>query len=375
MAEQTFLSKIKNAYLLEAFMVAIFCIAPFYYHPNIGGTALNLPANITVWLVVCAFLWLTTAKVIHDRSMVKPPGLLLVVAFPVLATASGFVTGVDQPMEWLFRLLFIWGGVLFLIAVFQYPALSRKRDNVLFVLVISGLLHAVVAALQILQPEGSSLILPKTPDGDWPTGMFLQVNNQASYQAMVLLICLYLAAKPILNDSRLVMLTSVSAFLGAFVLLSSGSRVGILGFMLGLLILVILRHSQIMAKKKTFLIVFFSIAIGTAAATITKGPEHLINKATSQTEYSSGERVVIYSVAYELIKEKPIFGHGIGSFPGIWQYEKAEYFQQNPNTVFYSDYVTHPHNELVFWQVEGGGAGFTGYLDNGIFCALPALAG
>lgn len=39
----------------------------------------------------------------------------------------------------------------------------------------------------------------------------------------------------------------------------------------------------------------------------------------------------------------------------IWQYQKTDFQRRHPNHELRDAYVTHPHNELLFWQVEGGG--------------------
>jgi O-antigen polymerase len=32
-------------------LAVLFLVAPFYYHPNIGGEGLRIPNNITVWMM------------------------------------------------------------------------------------------------------------------------------------------------------------------------------------------------------------------------------------------------------------------------------------------------------------------------------------
>lgn len=354
MAKQKNTKEFQSLSSFFVLLICIFAVAPFYYHPNIGGTALNLPSNIVVWFFACLFLWLTFGKIFKSETLVKPRLLVLIIAFPILATISGFVTGVEQPMEWLFRLIFIWGGVLFLIALLQYPELENKTDMIFLIVVISGLIHALVAAIQILQPEGMSIILPRTPEGNRPTGMFLQVNNQASYQATVLIISFFLATRPILQSKHWLLVTLSAVATGAFIIASSGSRVGALGLIVGLLLLLVFRYREIKSHFKPVALMFAIALVGFGLGGLTQGFDHLVNKSTAHTEYSSGERVVIYSIVAELIEQKPLFGHGIGSFPGKWQYQKAEYLEQNPDVTFEHQYVEHPHNELLFWQVEGG---------------------
>jgi O-antigen polymerase len=85
------------------------------------------------------------------------------------------------------------------------------------------------------------------------------------------------------------------------------------------------------------------------------GFERFEQKAASfQTEYSNADRWGIYLVSFELVKEKPILGYGLGSFAGQWQFQKADYQARNPSYPLIQLYISHPHNELLLWQIEGG---------------------
>jgi O-antigen polymerase len=69
---------------------------------------------------------------------------------------------------------------------------------------------------------------------------------------------------------------------------------------------------------------------------------------------SANARLGIYAVCIEMIKEKPIFGYGLGSFEHEFHNAKGEFQENNPNTKLISLYLTHPHNEIMFWLIEGG---------------------
>jgi len=333
----------------------IFLVAPFYYHDNIGGTGLNIPGNITVWLTVSVFIWFTVNKVLKQKSITLPKNVSLVLAFPILATISGFVSGVSEPIDWAFRLVFVWGGVLFLIALFQFEFTRPQKDRLLFILTIAGLLHAVVACVQSFQPEGTVVFLPTAPS-NIPTGVFQQINVHATFQATVLLLCWYLSVRPLARTNLLIKITLlITTFFATYLVMISGSRVGAISLFVGLALLICFCWNLFKRHKKTLLFLLLAMLLAITASLFSDGLQRLANKSAAvHSEYGTSERIGIYRISAELIEQKPVFGHGLGSFASVWQYQKADFQQRHPDYSLIDAYVTHPHNELLFWQVETG---------------------
>lgn len=340
----------------EIMLAVLFLLAPFYYQPNIGGQGLNLPGNITVWLAAWLVIWFSVWQVLKVKTIVLPAKSLLILAFPILATISGFLSGVSQPIEWFFRLIFIWGGAFFLIGLFQYGFKRSQTDRLLFILTLAGLLHALVACLQYFQPDGISIYLPKAEGVNIATGVFQQINNHANFQAMVLLISLYLINRPAIRFQQIKRISLlITVVLSAFIVFSSGSRIGLLSLILGLALLVPVCWQVLKRNRQNTSAFFLALLLGLIAAVATTGLERLLEKSERiQTEYKASERIGIYLISAELIKQKPIIGHGLGSFEGVWQFQKGDFQQRHPDFELIQSYVTHPHNELLYWQVEGG---------------------
>lgn len=340
----------------EIMLAVLFLLAPFYYQPNIGGQGLNLPGNITVWLAAWVVIWFSVWQVLKVKTIVLPAKSLLILAFPILATISGFLSGVSQPIEWFFRLIFIWGGAFFLIGLFQYGFKRGQTDRLLFMLTLAGLIHALVACLQYFQPDGMSIYLPKAEGVNIATGVFQQINNHANFQAMVLLISLYLINRPGIRFHKLKRISLLTTIVfSAFIVFSSGSRIGLLSLVLGLAFMIPICWQVLKRNKQNAKAFFLALLVGFLAAITTAGFERLLAKSEQiQTEYKASERIGIYLIAAELIKQKPVFGHGLGSFEGVWQFQKGDFQQRNADFELIEDYVSHPHNELLYWQVEGG---------------------
>ncbi|MDO7597933.1 MAG: hypothetical protein MUR51_09710, partial [Pseudomonadota bacterium] len=175
---------------IEIMLAVLFLIAPFYYHPNIGGEGLRIPNNITVWMMATIIIGYSLHLVLKRPTFVIPKYFLYIAAFPILITLSGFVTGVEQPLTWLFRLLFIWGGLAFFFSLFQHKLKQGRLDRILVIIVISALLQGLVGVAQIWLQADMPFWLPKSPNGV-ASGLFQQINNQATYQVTAIMIVAY----------------------------------------------------------------------------------------------------------------------------------------------------------------------------------------
>lgn len=75
---------------------------------------------------------------------------------------------------------------------------------------------------------------------------------------------------------------------------------------------------------------------------------------------SANGRVLIWKCTWEMIAEKPFFGHGYKSFEANYMLYQARYLEQNPDSKFTSlaDNVKHPFNEFLLLAAEFGIAAF-----------------
>lgn len=344
---------------IEIMLAVLFLAAPFYYHPNVGGLGVHVPNNITVWMIAIAIIWYSFYLIFKQQIIVVPGYVGFIITFPILITLSSFVTGIEQPLHWLFRLLFIWGGLAFFLALFQHGLKQGRLDRILFIIVGSALLQALVGVAQLFLQVDMPFWLPKASGGVL-SGLFQQINNQTTYQVTAILIAIFLITRPflLLGNSwmRLVIIISVAS--ASFLIAMSGSRVGALTLILGLFIIIPVLWQRLRKHKRLSVLTAFAFLIGLGLGIVadnSSGNKNVIDKTVAmQSGYSGSARLGIYSVSYELIKQQPVFGHGIGSFPRVWQYAKPDFYQSYPDAVLPNKFINHPHNEIMFWLVEGG---------------------
>jgi O-antigen polymerase len=344
---------------IEIMLAVLFLIAPFYYHPHIGGEGLRVPNNITVWMVATTIIWYSFYLTLKRPTFQLPKYFIYIVAFPILITFSGFVTGVEQPLKWLFRLLFIWGGVAFFFSLFQHGLKQGRFDRILFIIVVSALFHGLVGIAQLWLYKEMPFWLP-TPLSAVPRGLFQQLNNQATYLVTAIMITIYLSTRPLVTKGTVwipaVMVVTVAS--SSFLIILTSSRIGLLGLFLGLVIAVSTLWLRLNLNKRLSILLLISLVLGGMLGL--NSSEDMVTTAAVdktvaiQSGYSGSARLGIYSISLDLIKQQPVFGHGIGSFPRVWQYAKPDFYQDHPNGVLPSLFVNHPHNEILFWLVEGG---------------------
>lgn len=288
-----------------------------------------------------------------------PRYFLLILAFPLFAFFSGSLSGVEIASQWTFRVLYIWGGLLFLFGLFQHKLKQGHIDRLLFIIVLSGLLHSLVGLSQIIWLKQLPSFLPINPNGV-PTGLFQQINNQASFQVTSILIALWLTSRPFIRKGpqwRFV-LVIIAVTCGAFVVSYSGSRVGALGFILALPLLLISRWPYIKQAPLRAGLIAITLVLSISSASViesNRGLTGVLEKSAAiNAGFSGSARLGMYAIAFDVIKEAPLFGHGIGSFVRVWQLGKPAFYDEHPDATLPSQRVAHPHNEIIFWLVEGG---------------------
>ena len=353
------INKLRALSPIEWMLALLLLIAPLYFHPNVGGTGFRIPHNIIIWAVASVIAFYSLYKLTFSQYLYLPKYYLYIVSFPVLVWCSGVLAGVEIATHWFFRLLYIWGGLLFLFGLFQHRLKQIQLDRILFVLLFSGLLHALVGITQIILVKNMPPWLPINPSGV-PTGLFQQINNQASFQVTIIMVGLWLVTRPFIRHGHnwrfvaVVCIISLSAFIVSY----SGSRVGALGFILALPLLLSSRWQFVKTDKKRWYLILIALVVAISSANIIenkRGLTSVVEKAAAlNSGYSGTARLGMYDISLDLIKEKPLFGHGIGSFVRVWQYGKPAFYLEQPDAVLPTQRVSHPHNETIFWLVEGG---------------------
>ncbi|MGY4002875.1 PglL family O-oligosaccharyltransferase [Aeromonas sanarellii] len=317
----------------------------FFMH-NPGGAGLYLPFNAWGWifasLVMALGLWQVT---LNQRLMVSPLLTVLWLGGLLLLLPMAY-PGFELKDYAIPRLLGLFAGLLFLASLYQWRLDRGARDRLLYLLLGAVAIEALLGLVQYY------LLVP----GNWlgydtkvnrPYGIFQQPNVMASFMATGLSLAIWLELRghghPWLRGLRYGVILATS-----LLLVVVQSRVGQLGGVLALLLLVPRLHRERLLGRMLGLVAL-GVALGLASQYGMAGA-----KRGLEMYQSGGMRSVYWPYAARLIAEAPWSGWGYGSFESVFLQHYMADKALNPAMVQIEYNLDHPHNEFLYWAVEGG---------------------
>ncbi|WP_336290961.1 PglL family O-oligosaccharyltransferase [Aeromonas dhakensis] len=329
----------------------------FFMH-NPGGAGLYLPFNAWGWIFASLVIGLGLWRVTLQQRLVFSSlqgwlwlgGLLLLLpmAYP----------GFELKDYAIPRLLGLFAGLLFLFCLYQWQLARVSRDRLLYLLLGAVAIEALLGLVQYY------LLVP----GNWigydthvnrPYGIFQQPNVMASFMATGLVLASWLELRG--NPHVWLRGLRYGVILAASLLLVVlQSRVGQLGGLLALLLLVPeLRRHRLLAR--VLALVALGILLGVASQYWIDGLRRGL-----EAYQSGGMRSIYWPYAAKLIAQSPWVGWGYGSFETTFLHHYMADKALNPAMVQIEYNLDHPHNEFLYWAVEGGIAPMLGMLLMGV---------
>jgi O-antigen polymerase len=336
----------------KLFIASYFLVGMHIILDTPGGTGLYLSFNIIAWLIIVILialgLWQITLnkKIIYSKMLVWLSLGCICLSVPLFYSFEF----TDHAIP---RLLALSGGLLFLFCLYQFP--FKQSDKYL-------ILHLILAAVSIESCLGLMQYFFFT-EGFWggykigisrPHGAFLQPNVMASFMATGLAIALFISTRLSSASSRYSFLYKVFIyfilFSTSFLLVVLQSRTGHLSALLVLaLIFPYLYHKN---RKQLFTnLMIITLTVITAIISFKNSDVANREQGTYQV---IGSRSTLYKVSIDMIKTKPLFGYGYGSFERNFLDHFNLYSTIHPGMGKTIQRLSHPHNEVLFWVIEGG---------------------
>lgn len=146
-------------------------------------------------------------------------------------------------------------------------------------------------------------------------------------------------------------------------ILMSESRTGLLCIAIVSIVHFVYYNVKKLHGRKAIIGFCFSLMLLLASAIL------LFNAIYQWKKDSADGRLLIWKCTWEMIKDKPITGHGIGAFESHYMDYQAKYFEEHPNSQFtmLADNVKHPFNEFLSIGVQFGVIGWGCLLALAIF--------
>jgi O-antigen ligase len=259
----------------------------------------------------------------------------------VLLILSGLISTYISPDKMqalgLFKAYLIDPIIIYLIII---NTKKINKNNIIYCIALSGLLVGMHSFVQYFNHQ--------TSDDGRVLGVF---NSSPNYLALYLAPIVVLGVIQVIKNikNKILYFWLVVSFFTMFGVYVSGSRAGFISVIAGLILFLGFRYYQKKEKMRILLLVlsilFITISgmIGWTFFEPNFSPEAKDRRVAT----SNNLRVMIWQTTFEIIKQKPIFGVGLGNY--------QNYFTEfTKNRVNYPEYVSPmaltPHNIfLTFW--------------------------
>jgi len=241
-----------------------------------------------------------------------------------------------------------YGMVCFLVV-----QVLRRTSHVRTITVMFSVYGFLLASFALLQSMSSTskLYWLRTPRmGGWIYGPYVNHNHYAGLMEMLVPIPLVFSLTRGARGPRKIM-AGIAAALMAGTIFLSGSRGGMLAFVVQMGVLAVVVVWEQKSRKTTLALATF-LVIGVGLVLWLGGSELAKRLATihadTKTELSGGTRLDIDRDALRMFAHKPILGWGLGTFPDV--YPQFRSFHTN-------FFINEAHNDYLQLLVEMGGLG------------------
>jgi len=358
-----FLVKVKAQ--LPLVLLGLFFLFLFHYvEPHNGGIGLEVPHNSASWISVSLIISLGLFQIAKSGQIVYGNlgnYLLLCVclmSIPALYPGSKLIN--ESPLH-----LALLGGYLFFFSLQQFKLDKKQVNIVLYMILSAGIIEAVIGWHNYLGIDWYELTL-EGPGSDIPYGSIRQRNSLSTLFVTCLVISAWLLSPDndvgVKNRFRYVLNYSLvlSPILLIPLIIILKSRTGWISSAVSLALLLpflfSIRRSIIL--RAWILSIILGILLVPVITQLTYTPE-----VVSEDKFNlSGPRSYFYEQVLDLALEKPILGHGFGSFENEYVHFSAEGFKNGVYDNPAYENLSHPHNEILYWWIEGGVLALAGIL-------------
>ncbi|WED21579.1 PglL family O-oligosaccharyltransferase [Vibrio sp. JC009] len=344
-----------KAPLNRRFMYAMgftFVIAMHFFMPNPGGAGLAISFNNTTWIAISIAIGIglyQTGRNMSFRYTKLTLALLIscaIMTLPVLYTNA-------SPDNSTGRLLGLWAGWLLFFTFQQFSLSNQHKQRLLWFIVVAVVIEALFGYVQYFLLEKGNL-LGFNPELSRPYGIFQQPNVMASFLATGLVLSGYLLARQQQKYGQKLSRTSLLYLMPLItspLLILLASRTGWLGAGLGVLCMIRYLYRFSTTKRLTGWIasVAAGVGLGVIIGFTSGGGEQITNKVSFDSP-----RQFTFPQTVDMFIEKPFTGYGYGRFEPEYILYTARQHQLNSSYPAGYPSMDHPHNELLYWAVEGG---------------------
>lgn len=360
---------LKNSALrvIGAGAAAIFILVPMLYSTNVERS-LTTPKVIFFQVVVEIIfaLWLALA-VIYPEYRLRFTPIVGAVAFLAAALVATAILGVCLKCS-LYDTYSSKAGIILMLhasAFFLTLTSLARHLSWRFLAEIIAATSIVLSLVAIVQRFSSSVFsIPPPYAFERTAGIFANAPFFAGYLIFTIFISIWLWANSKSGLWRAVF--GASAVLGTIALFLTETRGALLGFGVGIMLLVLwfgfTRRALWQGRAVLASLLLLISAVWLTRTTVPWQAVPGLNRfLSSSSRENLGQRIIFWKIAWRGFKEKPLTGWGFNNFNVVFnkfydpeQYREATYvFQGTPNK---------PYNTVFEYLVGSGIFGLVGYL-------------
>lgn len=329
----------------------VFLIAMHFYIPNLGGSGLDLPFNISTWTalsftVAIGFYHMATTKQIRYT---KVTIALFLCCF--ILTMPIFYPQDNHWTNSVHRIIGLWSGWFFFLILQQFNLSNLHKQRLLWFIVIASIFEVILGYSQFFG------LLPKDILGynnftKLPFGIFQDPSVMVSFLSTGLVISGYLLARQQRKYgqkiSRTLFLYLVPLITAPLIIMLA-QELEWIGAAIGFFVVATYLYRFSTPQR-------LSGWISSAVAGVGLGLI-LFSVNSDEPQYSQSiqiERSTLFPQAIDMFIEKPFTGYGYGKFESEYTLYTARQHQLNSSYPAGFSSTEHPLNETLFWGIEGG---------------------
>ena len=318
------------------------------HHP--GGYGLYLPFNTVGWMFISALIGIGFWQIaISEKIIFSRFHIFCWIGFSLMCLPLLYQNNENSGLV-LHRFLGLGGGFLLYLSFQQFHFNSKDRHWFLYITLGGILIQTFYGLAQHFLPIESWVGVIAAH----PFGVLMQKNVMATFLVTGAAISLFLLIDDdvIMQSNLKIRMVYLTPILTSILYIPLDSRAGYLSFTIAIGLLLILGNKKKKQVRMWIGLALFGLLIGSSLPTLgTKSPysiESTLSKSTSA-------RKLFYKLTFELWQLDPITGIGYGNFFSSFRHHYAQRMSEDTSiTITNAKNVDHPHNETLFWMVEGG---------------------
>jgi len=362
--DQRYLNKI---FLFKVFFAFYFLIGMHLYLPHVGGGGLYVPYNIFGWSTIGILIGISFWYISEHRKLEFSSFQIFGWVMFLLFLIPMYYPNNEFAYRATYRLLFVAGGITLYGAFLQMRLDKDDKIHILFIILISTFIQSLVGLIQYYGFFDTSFGLFEKKI--FPYGTFQQKNVMTTFLATGVGISLYLLSKkPDLFRQKIYLyFLLLVPFTSSLIIIAIKSKAGYIALISTIGFQLILVDMGKKNVRAWFLSLLLGLFVGWASPKVTNylnsNTIPLYERDIKSQMSTVNTRVLYYSTTWKMFMENKVFGVGYGRFPREIRNNLAKLRARSPDLDFrLSEYIDHPHNEILLWVSEGGVAPLIGFM-------------